>query len=94
MIILTSQDNESRFLFLFFARLVQQAKCLKLKGKEDIDLDNLFRGKTNKQTNKSNSSKCTEAATNWTANKCALLVGQVESYWVESLTSEIRCLLG
>uniref|UniRef100_H0WTP8 L3MBTL histone methyl-lysine binding protein 4 n=1 Tax=Otolemur garnettii TaxID=30611 RepID=H0WTP8_OTOGA len=25
-------------------RLVQQAKCLKIKGKEDIDLDNLFRG--------------------------------------------------
>nr|XP_040126451.1 lethal(3)malignant brain tumor-like protein 4 [Ictidomys tridecemlineatus] len=24
-------------------RLVQQAKCLKIKGKEDIDLDNLFR---------------------------------------------------
>ncbi|XP_055466097.1 lethal(3)malignant brain tumor-like protein 4 [Psammomys obesus] len=25
------------------SRLVQQAKCLKIKGKEDIDLDNLFR---------------------------------------------------
>uniref|UniRef100_A0A2I3FZU1 L3MBTL histone methyl-lysine binding protein 4 n=1 Tax=Nomascus leucogenys TaxID=61853 RepID=A0A2I3FZU1_NOMLE len=32
-------------------RLVQQAKCLKIKGKEDIDLDNLFRGK-NKNTSK------------------------------------------
>uniref|UniRef100_A0A8C9PZR8 L3MBTL histone methyl-lysine binding protein 4 n=1 Tax=Spermophilus dauricus TaxID=99837 RepID=A0A8C9PZR8_SPEDA len=32
-------------------RHVQQAKCLKIKGKEDIDLDNLFRGK-NKNTSK------------------------------------------
>lgn len=47
----TLQDNESRFYFCSLPRLVQQAKCLKIKGKEDIDLDNLFRGK-NKNTSK------------------------------------------
>nr|XP_054366579.1 lethal(3)malignant brain tumor-like protein 4 [Mirounga angustirostris] len=31
-------------------RLVQQAKCLKIKGKEDIDLDNLFREYSAEQT--------------------------------------------
>ncbi|XP_042765858.1 lethal(3)malignant brain tumor-like protein 4 isoform X8 [Panthera leo] len=34
-------------------RLVQQAKCLKIKGKEDIDLDNLFRGMAETTVNKS-----------------------------------------
>ncbi|XP_030893165.1 lethal(3)malignant brain tumor-like protein 4 [Leptonychotes weddellii] len=34
-------------------RLVQQAKCLKIKGKEDIDLDNLFRGMEEPTVNKS-----------------------------------------
>lgn len=32
--------------------------------------------------------------TNGTADKWALLVGQAESYWVESLIAEMRCLLG
>lgn len=56
-----SQDNESRFYFYFCSspRLVRQTKCLKIKGKEDIELVILPRVK-----NKSNS-KNTDADFCW-----------------------------
>lgn len=48
----TSQDNEFRFYFCSLPGLIQQGKCLKIKGKEDVDLDNLFRGYKKKNTSR------------------------------------------
>lgn len=63
----TSQDNASRFYFSSLLRLVQQTKCLKIRGKDDIDWDNLFRGK-NKTTSQKKQNK--------TAPQTLLLVGK------------------